>query len=215
MPSRTYAFATLLTVAALGIGLSGCASSAGGRADPTAIAQAMAGPYDNSAQWAQMGESFRASAGVSPVTVRFVFAKAPALGPAVIYEEWRAHDGDTRPLRQRVWIFRSDGAGVRVDRFGLSQPAQFVGAGGDAFFSITRDDLTPMGLGCGLALTITTPPYWTGQTRPKACRPDGEEPVNTRITSMPTGVLYAETRGDIDPDTVSTPFDLRRAPGRR
>jgi hypothetical protein len=209
---RTQKWALLAIAAAA---LAACASGPSGRPDPIAITQALAGGYDNSAQWAQMGEAFRASAGVSPVTVRFVLAKAPDLGPAVLYEEWRAADGDKRALRQRVWILRPDGNGVRADRFTLETPDRLLGAGGDAFLSLERSDLKPMGLGCTLSLTLTARDHWNAQTRPGACRPEGAEPVNTRITHMPTGVLYAETRGGDDPGAVSTPFDLRRAPGRR
>jgi hypothetical protein len=199
----------------MGLVLAGCASAPGGRADPAVIVDGLVGGYDNAAQWAQMGETFRASAGISPVSVRFVRAKAPTIGPAVIYEEWRSSDAQARPLRQRIWVLRPDAASVRAERFNLTQPARFFGAGGDAFLALTRADLAPMGVGCALTMALSDRQNWNAETRPGACRPEGQTPVNTRITRMPTGVLYAETRGGDDPATVAAPFDLRRKPGAR
>lgn len=187
-----------------------CASSPPARPTPERFVASLAGHYSNAGQWAQMTESFRATAGVVPVDVRFAKVSPGVLGDALVYEEWRAADASKTVLRQRLWSVRPDGQGFRADRYELRNPARFAGAGSDAFIGLTNEDFRPLGAWCALTITFAAVDAWDARTAPGACRPDGREPANARITRAASGLLYAETKGDADPGAVATPFDLRR-----
>lgn len=197
-----------LVAVALAMAVSACATTPVVSITPQAVLDGVAGEYDNAAQWAQLEPSFRA-APLAPVAVRFVPVRADAVGPFALYEEWRNAE-TAAPLRQRLWILRSDGPAVRIERFRFERPDQVLGAGADAFLTLRKTDLAPLGDGCDLKATSADAAHWDARTDPGGCkRPGATTPLQTRITTMPTGVLYAED-GAEDAGAVLTPFDLRR-----
>lgn len=201
-------WARVVAGCAFALAVSACATTRTGPSDAEAMAASLAGVYDNAVQWSQLPDSFRASAGLRAVEVRFVTVRPTQLKRVGVYEEWRSAEAGRPILNQRLWLFQPEGQAVRADRFEFTQPNRFIGAGADAFLSLTEADLTPLGPGCALRATLPQAQSWDASTTPRACRAQGSEPIETRVTKVPTGLLYAQSQSDSD--ARATPYDLRR-----
>lgn len=183
--------------------LAACATTPTQTEDLSAYPAALAGTYDNSAQFAAAPEDMKRP----PVAddsydwidlqqATFKTVNAPGIGPHVVYLEWRNADGAIS--RQRLWSFRRAPEGVRMDFYTLADPAKFAGAQADApvFAALTTADVKGYGPACGLAVTGSGQGAWNAQVTPEECRiiaASGREMgIDARVTVMPTGVLYQE-----------------------
>ncbi len=215
-----------LTAAALPLVLAACATVPASD-DLATYPAALVGAYDNAAQYAEAPDDLKrpptadaAQDWLDRQAVTFATVSAPALGPAVVYAEWRGADGAVS--HQRLWSFRRDTDGVRIDLYGLKDSAHRAGAGDAAVFAaLTANDLTGYGPTCALAVTSSGHGAWNAQTDTETCRAtsrDGREmSVDARVTVMPTGVLYQEVGRDADGGYVfrlpgGPPYDFRRRP---
>lgn len=206
--------------------LAACATTPAGD-DLAAYPAALAGRYDNAAQYAAAPADLKRT----PVaddsddwldrqTATFTSVTAPAIGPHVIYVEWRGVDGAIS--RQRIWAFRRDEAGaVRLDFYALAQPERYVGAAPEAFAALTAADLIGYGPACGLRVSRTGAGAWDARIDPESCRIVARSSrtmgIDARITVMPTGVLYQEA-GILEDGSYAfrvpggAPYDFRRTP---
>ncbi|MDX2234935.1 MAG: CpcT/CpeT family chromophore lyase [Hyphomonadaceae bacterium] len=197
--------------------VAGCASGPTGD-DLAVYPAAIAGRYDNSVQYAGAPADMKDAPGdpeddwLDAQAVTFTPVEARALGPAAVYAEWKSLEGAV--TRQRLWLFRSDAGGVRLDIVDLATPERFAGAGPAAFTTLSRDDVTTPDPACALSVTASGRGAWNAQTDPDTCR-RGDVSVDIRITVMPTGVLYQE-QGRRPDGTYAfrtpspAPYDFRR-----
>lgn len=214
-----------LIPAALLLALAACASMPAGD-DLAAYPAALVGAYDNAAQYAQAPDDLKrppvadgAYDWIDRQDVTFSSVAVPALGPVVLYAEWRGADGAVS--RQRLWAFRRDGAGVRIDLYSLKDRARLAGADTAVLASLTADDVSGYGPACALAVTSSGRGAWNAQTNTETCHVTSqgarEMTIDTRVTVMPTGVLYQEAGRTEDGDYVfrlpgGAPYDFRRRP---
>lgn len=220
-------FALLLAAAML----TACASTpTPAELTPAMAADALVGRWDTKAQFDAAPESLKKppAAGhpydwIDRQAATFARVEAPALGPAVVYLEWRS-GGPEGPLsRQRLWSFRRDETGaLRMDFFTLREPEKWAGAAPAAFHAITPADVIGYGPTCGLTVTPKGPSAWDARIEPQDCRITARQSGRTmgiaaRVTLMPTGLLYEEA-GLLDEETYAfkvpggPPYDFRRAP---
>jgi hypothetical protein len=189
----------------------GCASNPPPlQADPAGFAAGLGGAYDNTLQWTALSEGLRASSGLLPAQVRFVRATAVALGGVVIYEEWRSTAPGARPIRQRLWLARTAGQDITLERFSFLQPELFLGAGADALTGLTPNTVRSLGPGCHLRVRFADADQWDATGALDACRSETGAVINTRITRTPGALLYAETGAGEDPLRIGAPVDLRK-----
>lgn len=215
-----------LLLPALLLALAGCATTPSG-GDLGAYPAALVGAYDNAAQFAGAPADFKrppipndAYDWLDAQTVTFRTVSAPALGPNVVYVEWRAAAGDFG--RQELWSFRMDSAGVKLDihTLGAAAAQRAVGADAATFATITPADMNAGDPACALQVSSAGRGAWNAQTDPDKCHvvlAAGPVAIDTRVTVMPTGVLY-QTSGRL-PDGAyvfrtpgGPPYDLRRRP---
>ena len=207
--------------------LTACATAPAGD-DLTAYPAALVGAYDNAAQFAQAPDDLKrppvahdGDEWIDLQTATFSLVSAPALGPHVIYLEWKGAHGVIS--RQRLWSFRRDGPGVRMDFFSLREPARFAGQAANAqgFATLTAADVIGYGAACGLIVTANGAGAWNAQIDAEDCRitaQDGREMgFEARVTVMPTGLLYQEAARLPDGGYAlrvpgGQPYDFRRRP---
>ena len=202
MVARLRLIPALLAAAAL----AACATSAPprGTAGPDLI-RALEGRWDGRVQ-AERG-------GVARQGLVIARIAAPALGPDVALVEWRDGGPDGPVARHQVWAFGKDANGAPILEM-FAAPAA----------SIARTDLAPTnpradGPACALALAARGDGAFDAQSRRETCRAkaaDGRETgAATRITLMPTGLLYQEA-AQYDDDTFAfkspsgSPYEFRR-----
>jgi hypothetical protein len=145
--------------------------------DPVAWSvERLVGSYDNFFQYSEAPDALKVPPSVGGRWLDrkhavFRSVKVPALGPNVVYLEWRS-DGPTGPIsRQRLWQFRLDEAGQpRMDFYTIRKPERLAGAAGtpEAFQSLTRDDLVGYPAACAARVT-PTPQGWTARILPAEC----------------------------------------------
>lgn len=180
--------------------LAGCATAPAGD-DLSAYPATLTGVWSNAVQYGQAPDDLKhPPAGpeddwLDRQTVTFTPAPAPAPGALALRAEWRG-DADART---ETWVFRRDDAAVRLE----------ILAEGAA----TRP-------GCALTVSGSGKGAWNAQTDPERCTVDtarGAAAVDTRVTVMPTGILF-QTSAQL-PDGAYTqrrpggpPYDLRRVP---
>lgn len=208
-----------LSVLCLLLWLGACATAPAGD-ELAAYPAALAGAYDNAAQYAAAPADLkhppagpadewidRQSATITPVT-------APTLGPYAVLVDWR---GDGGAARQRLWAFRREAGEVRLDIYDLAPGRAPVGAGA----GLTGADLKGYGPACALHVRPRGPGAWDAQIAPDECRTTGADgqPIglSIRITAMPTGLLYEEAGVRDDgayayriPGAI--PYEFRRTP---
>ncbi len=216
----------LLLTAALLLAIAACATAPAAD-DLAAYPAALVGTYDNAAQYAQAPADLKRREGadrsedwIDQQSVTFATVPAPAFGPHVVYAEWRGADGAVS--RQRLWAFRRDGAGVRLDVYSMRDRARLSGgADASAFTTLTASDVDGHGPACGLAVTSNGRSAWNAQTDPETCHITSQGgrdvAIDTRVTVMPTGVLYQEA-GRLEDGAYAfrmpggAPYDFRRRP---
>ena len=208
-----------ICAAGMVLALAACATAPAAD-DLPAYPAALVGTYNNASQFAQAPDDLKRAPvaddtydwiDLQTFTVRSV--SAPAIGPNVVYAEWRDTTGMIS--RQRLWSFRRDGQTARVDFYslkaGVTDPA--------AFATLKAADVVGYGATCGLVISSRGRGAWNAQTDPDACRttaPDGRLlTIDARVTVMPTGVLYQEAGKLADGGYAfripgGAPYDFRR-----
>lgn len=196
--------------------LAGCATAPADE-DLSAYAAALAGRYDNAAQYAAAPNDMKdAPSGpeddwIEPQAVSFTVVSAPAVAPAIVYAEWTRPDGSVS--KQRVWALRQAPTGVTLDALEFREPSGFAGKGPEAFATLRSADLKDPIPGCTLAVAGAAG-GWNAQTDPETCKA-GPVGLDIRITVMPTGVLYQE-QGRLPDGSYAfripapAPFEFRR-----
>ena len=202
MVARLRLIPLLLAAAAL----AACASTPPphGTAAPDLV-RALEGRWDSRVQAERGGEARQGL-----VIARIA---APALGPDVALVEWRDGGPDGPVTRRQVWAFGKESGGAPILEI-------FAAPGA----SIARTDLAPSepradGPACALVLTARGDGAFDAQSRRETCRAkaaDGRETgAATRVTLMPTGLLYQEA-AQYDDDTFAfksppgSPYEFRR-----
>lgn len=124
--------------------------------------------------WSNSEQYAFAPDGVELQYAAFHRVDAPAIGPHVVYLEWRSGGPDGAISRQQLWAFReaADGALAGMDVYRLAEPGRHAGRGGEtgAVAELTSGDLVAYPDGCTLTARV---PAWTGhalETRRRACR---------------------------------------------
>lgn len=189
--------------------LAACASTPAGD-DLAAYPAALIGAWSNDAQYAAAPEDLKRPASADgdwldrqTVTVS---AAPPLAGPVVVLD-WRDNDGR---VRKEAWRFRHDAnRRVLLDILTAPRPAH----------EIWSADSAGYGAACALVVTSSARGAWDARTDVDACKlltSDGREAnLDIRITVMPTGLLYQETKTLPDGSIASrrpggTPYDFRR-----
>ena len=209
--------------------LAGCVTPSGGAAGaPTSFAAALAGAWDTRAQFDAAPETLKRPPApgypydwIDRQSAVFAKVEAPALGDDVAYLEWRSGGPDGPISRQRLWAFRRDASGVRMDFYTLRNPSAFAGKAGDAtaFRAITAADVIGYGPACALYVTPRGRDAFDAKIEPHECRIVAQSGramgISARVTLMPTGLLYSEA-GVLDDEGYAfkvpggPPYEFRR-----
>lgn len=221
-----------LTMATLGL-LAACASTptAPSRPDLGALSGGLTGAWDNKAQYDAAPEGLKrppvagdAYAWLDRQHAQFTRVAAPAIGPHVIYLEWRAGGPQGAISRQRLWSFRTDAENrVRMDFFTFKTPEPFAGKAGqpDAFAALKPDDVIGYGEACGLFVAPTSPTTFDAKIDESQCqitaRSGRKMGIEARVTLMTTGLLYNEAGVLADGSFAfkvpgGPPYEFRRIP---
>jgi hypothetical protein len=184
--------------------LAGCASTPRASDDLAATADALVGRYSNAAQYEGAPEDFRKppiATGAydwidrETLTVGYTTpTPLPTVTLAVHFEQSQ---------RRELWTFRDSANGIVLDIRRQS--------------GNTSEPSPP---GCTLAVSARGKGAWDARTDPETCKlatPTGVAAVDTRVTVMPTGVLYQTSARLPDGSYVfrtpgGPPYDFRRAP---
>lgn len=138
-------------------------TTAAGTALLLALAEALAGEWHNAPQF----DAAPAALKVAPTVAgdwldlqhaRFQRVDAPAIGPQVLYLEWRSGGPQGAVSRQRIWSFRIDAQGVvRMDFYAFVDGKPWIGRAEEpgAFSTLATAQLRGYGDAC--ALRFTTP----------------------------------------------------------
>lgn len=96
---------------------------------------------------------------------------APALGPRVVYLEWRSGGPTGKIGRQRIWAFDTDSGAVRMRFYSFKLPDRYAGRGLDAsgFQSLKPDDLIDYPPACAARFSRKGS-GWKGRIDPVDCR---------------------------------------------
>jgi hypothetical protein len=190
---------------------------------------ALSGEWTNARQFAAAPEALKKAPAIGhPYDwidlqhARFWTVEAPAIGAHVVYLEWRRGDATGALSRQRIWSFRRDAEGrIRMDFFTLKDPSRFAGKAEEpgAFRTLTMDDLIGYGEACGAFVTPRGAGAFDALIEPEVCRIVSQSGrkmgIASRITLMPTGLLYEEAGVADDLSYVfkvpgGPPYDFRR-----
>jgi hypothetical protein len=143
--------------------LSGCAGLTTQAPDPyTKLMAAMAGQWDNRAQFANAPAALKVAPSVAGEWLdlqhaSFTRVSAPAIGNNVLYLEWRSGGPQATISRQRIWSFRNDASGmVRMDFFAFVDGKPLAGRAGDdgAFANLKLTDLRGYSEACALRFRV-------------------------------------------------------------
>ena len=176
--------------------------------DLGAYPRLLAGTWSNRSQYAVAPDDMKhPPAGpnddwLDQVAVTFTPAAAPFKQVGAL-AEWR--DGTGKVLGRGLWVFRRDGAALKLDLYEFQNLSTLV-----------EDEPVPKGPGCALAVTAVGAGAFNAQTDPDTCLTGGAH-LDIRITAMPTGILYQELKRADDGAFISrapggVPYDLRRTP---
>jgi hypothetical protein len=145
--------------------LGGCAATPPpATPDPAArIVASLAGTWDNAAQYAAAPQALKVPPSVEGEWLdlqhaAFFAVEAPAIGPRVLYLEWRSGGPDGPISRQRIWSFRDDADGTpRMDFFAFVDGAPWAGRGAEpgAFATLGRDALRGYDDRCALRFALS------------------------------------------------------------
>jgi hypothetical protein len=145
--------------------------------EAAALVAALAGAWDNGAQFDAAPAALKVPPSVQGEWLdlqhaRFAKVTVPALGPQVLYLEWRSGGPDGPISRQRLWSFRSDDTGaLRMDFFAFVDGKPFAGrqADPDAFKGLAATDLRSYGPACALRFDAPAPGIARGRITAAAC----------------------------------------------
>lgn len=163
----------------LAVALAGCASLAPAPAeDPAArVVAALAGPWDNRAQFDAAPAALKVPPSVDGRWLdlqhaAFFAVEAPAIGPHVLYLEWRNGGPSGAISRQRIWSFRNDAdGGLRMDFFAFIDGAPWAGRGAErgAFATLERAALRGYDASCALRFTMSDHGGFAGRIGADEC----------------------------------------------
>lgn len=149
---RAVAVAAMLTVLA-----AACPCAAGSPDPRDAVVAALAGTWDNRAQYAAAPDSLKVPPAVDSDWLdlqhaRFALVEAPAVGDRVLYLEWRGGGPQGGISRQRIWSFREQDGAVRMDFYAFVDGRPWAGRADEAaaFRQLALDELRGYGPGCAL-----------------------------------------------------------------
>ncbi|MGJ3231029.1 MAG: chromophore lyase CpcT/CpeT [Oceanicaulis sp.] len=143
-------------------------------ADPQALADALAGRWDNAAQVETDGDPDRPH-----LHVRHVPFEAVAAEGALVYAQLNVGGPDGAVYRQRVYAFSEGGAEgeIAMAVYELATPEYFAGADAERLATLTAEELVRFNPGCDFTW-LDDGAAWRGAITDGACR----------ITSSRSGV---------------------------
>ena len=126
--------------------------------EAAALVALLAGDWDNAAQYAAAPAPLKVPPSVQgdwldAQHARFVPIDAPAVGPQVLYLEWRSGGPEGAISRQRIWSFRADAEGrMRMDFYAFVDGKAWAGRAAEAgaFAALKPTDLRGYGEACAL-----------------------------------------------------------------
>lgn len=141
------------------------------------VVAALAGAWDNAAQYAAAADALKVPPSVDGDWLdlqhaAFFRVDAPRIGPAVLYLEWRRGGPAGEVSRQRIWSFRTDADGaLRMDFFAFVDGAPFVGRGAEpgAFAALDRGALRGYDAACALRFSIGADGAFAGRIGADEC----------------------------------------------
>lgn len=157
--------------------LAACAHAPPARDPGAAVVAALAGVWDNAAQFAAAPEALKVPPSVDGDWLdlqhaAFFAVDAPALGDRVLYLEWRRGGPQGAISRQRIWSFRADADGaLRMDFFAFVDGASWAGRGAEpgAFATLGRDALRGYDAACALRFTLAREGGFVGRIGAGEC----------------------------------------------
>jgi hypothetical protein len=164
----------LLSLAPL---LAGCASPPLAPDPAQPVLAALAGAWDNAAQYAQAPATLKVPPSVDGDWLDLQHAvfhavDAPLLGDRVLYLEWRRGDAGGAISRQRIWSFRTDAGGtLRMDFFAFVDGAPWAGRGAEpgAFATLAPAALRGYDAACALRFTLRADGGFEGRIGADEC----------------------------------------------
>ena len=149
-----------------------------GDGQAAAVTAALAGVYDNAAQYEAAPEALKVAPSVDGDWLdhqHAIFARvdAPALGKQVLYLEWRSGGPDGPISRQRIWSFRddADSGQVRMDFYAFVDGQAWAGRAEepDAFVDLEPASLRGYGPDCALRFVRGEQGGWRGAISAEEC----------------------------------------------
>lgn len=142
-----------------------------------AVATALAGRYDNRAQFELAPDELKVPPSVDGEWLDmqhawFVPVNAPRIGDQVLYLEWRSGGSDGSISRQRIWSFWEDDDGtVRMDFFAFVDGDPWAGLTDEpgAFVELEPEDLRGYGTECALRFKPVADGGWLGAISAEEC----------------------------------------------
>jgi len=199
--------------------------------DPTArVVAALAGGWDNSAQYAAAPAALKVPPSVDGDWLDLQHASfhrvdAPRIGPRVLYLEWRRGGPSGEVSRQRIWSFRTDADGsLRMDFFAFVDGAPWVGRGAEpgAFAALDRDALRGYDAVCALRFAIGADGAFVGRIGSDECSlvaASGRRMgIDATVSLAADGTLAYRESGRLEDGRYafrvppSQPYRFRRAP---
>jgi hypothetical protein len=192
--------------------LSGCVSQMAtpeSKLAPAALVSALAGTYTNSAQFQAAPAALKVAPSVQGEWLDlqhadFIPVDAPAIGPDVLYLEWRSGGPTGQVSRQRIWSFRRDANGAtRMDFFAFADGAAWVRQGktANAFKTLALDKLRGYGERCALTF-VPEGKTVIGSISGKECSITAASgrrmAIDARVDLLPDGALLYRESGQLE-----------------
>jgi hypothetical protein len=170
--------AATASIIALVLALAACARPRAPEPTPAEqVAAALAGAWDNAAQYAAAPDALKVPPSVDGEWLdlqhaAFFRVDAPRIGPVVLYLEWRRGGPSGEVTRQRIWAFRTDASGtLRMDFFAFVDGTAFVGRGAEpgAFAALDRSALRGYDASCALRFALRAAGAFEGRIGADEC----------------------------------------------
>jgi hypothetical protein len=198
-----------VTLSALVLLLGGCVSTHAPVDPRETLLEAMAGTWDNWAQFAAAPDTLKVPPTVDGEWLdlqhaTFTRVEAPALGSHVLYLEWHKGGSGGEISRQRLWSFRNDSEdGLRMDFYAFIDGKPFAGRAGEqgAFETLTRDTVRGYGPACALHFELR-PAGFVGAISATDCTITAASGrrmgINARVALTADGTLEYQESGVLD-----------------
>ncbi len=221
----------ILPAGAIAALLSGCAWAPNPPDTPAAVLQALAGRWHNAAQFAAAPAALKRPPSVEGDWLdlqhaSFTPVQAPALGPLVLYLEWRNGSATGTISRQRLWAFRADPDGtLRMDFHAFMDGRPWAGRAAEpgAFIALQASSLRSYGAACALRLLPQAGGGFEGTVDAAQCSITAASGrrmgISARVALAADGTLSYEESGRLDDGRFAFrvppggPYLFRRAGG--